>query len=196
MHAQWYSFLLTLKRWHCYAVTALVMLLCSGAWLLFVYLPLDRALKDVTMQLQQAQKDISVCAQERQSNKQFVQNVQTLQTDYDAHIIEQQAACKELMHGILQRAAVHHLQVLSLKKGITQKKDHHHLCMMHIQAKGRLQDIYTFFEQFKQDRLLVQCSDVTVHHEAGDLYTIQAVLKQFLPQKMVQNESPSTLEKS
>lgn len=196
MYAQWYSLLLSLKRWHCYALTVLSLVICVGTWLLCFYLPLERRFVHEAMQLTQARKDIVVCVHERECNKQSMQDMQLLQTDYQTCLFDQSTASKQLLHSLFNQASACNVQIVSFKKGTT-GKDRHHVCLMHVQAQGKLQDIQAFFERLTMDnRLLIQCCDSKVSRQATGLYTMQTVLKQFVAQKIVENESPSTLEKA
>lgn len=186
-----------LKRWHCYALSLLILVVIVGIWLLCCYVPLERKLAHVTMQLDQARKDIVICVRERHCIKQFEKDIQLLQVDYQTYLSDKPSACKQLLYNVISKASECDLQIISLKKGDTYKKDNHHICLLHLQAQGTLQKIYSFFEHLTLDNhLLVRCSDCKIQRETTGLYTIQAVLKQFVAQKIVENESPSTLEKA
>jgi hypothetical protein len=196
LYVRCYLLLLELKKWHRYAMTALLFTVLSLLWLFACYLPISKQVMMIGVYLEQSKKDLQKNASERELCKSLSQEIEQL--EHETKDISSIALnnIEESMGLIISQIEHLAMRLLSIKKIGTVSKGQHRIILVSTQIQGSLGSIMQFFSLLKNNQLLVQCSHFVLQYEREETYMLHAVLKIFGLQKSKQNESPSTLEKS
>lgn len=196
VYAKWYLFVLSLKRWHRYAITALLLIVLLLVWLLALYLPLHKQTIAIQVQLNQFKQDLQTNVSERESCKGLLQEIEELEHATNVVAASSLKKAEENIGLIVNQMESLAITLLSIKKSGSISKGLYRTTLVSVQAEGQLASIIQFFNVLKNNQCLVQSSHFILQHEKDDLYTLYAELKFFSMAKELKNESPSTLEKS
>ena len=192
----WYHTFLQLKTWHRYALLLLTQVLALLLWLLVAYLPLRKAIADLRIKqahyaLQQT-THIDTLQACKQLNEVISQSEDEL-ASYCMHVDEQLQAPIALL---MQTFATSGVQLTSLKKEQARDKEWYCSVPVRIQAMGTLQAIIGWFALLQEQQQLVQCKKTLIERQSNGEYMLHATLMFFVPKKMAEKISPSTLGKS
>ncbi len=196
VYARWYLLLLSLKRWHRYATTALLLIVLLLVWLLALYLPLYKKTVLLQTQLNQLKHDLQANVSERESCKVLLKEIEELEHVTNVASVPSLNKIEGNIELIVNQMEGLAIRLLSIKKSGSISKGLYGATLVSVQAEGQLASIIQFFNMLKNNQCLVQTSQFTLQHEKDDLYTLHAELKFFSMAKELKNESPSTLEKS
>jgi hypothetical protein len=146
----------------------------------------------IRTQLNQSKQDLQTNVSERELCKNLSQEIEQLQHMTKEVVFAPINKIEENIGLITNQMEGLAIRLLSIKKIGSVSKGQNRMTLVSVQAEGALAPIVQFFNMLKDNQRLVQCSHFSLQYEQNDLYMLHAVLKFF----SVQNESPSTLEKS